>query len=98
MNRQHIWRTSLVLGVCFVFVSLFSENLIIVHEAHDCCGTDCPICFLVQGAENFSRQFKYAVLHPGLPAGAFLLNAFLRIVIFYGIPISAVRLKTKMNT
>jgi hypothetical protein len=49
--------------------------------------------------EHFSRQLKGAVLHSGFYAGGFLMSApALKSAGFLFIPLSAVRLKVKMNS
>jgi hypothetical protein len=86
------------IGLVFVLASLFSENYIVSHAAHDCRGEDCPVCLLIQRAENFSRQAKNAVFYPGPSVNARRLSAVIfGLVIFRFVPLSAVRLKVKMN-
>jgi hypothetical protein len=78
--------------------SLASESYILFHRDHDCTGGDCPLCLLIQRAENFSRQLKGAASYPGFSAVAFLLAAFmLKFAVSRFIPLSTVQLKVKMN-
>lgn len=89
-----------LLGLCFCLVTvfLFSETAVFIHPDHDCHGTDCPVCLLIQRAENFFRQLKCVVFYAGFPAAAFLMTAFvLNRSFFLFIPPSAVRLKVKIN-
>ncbi|MDR1252298.1 MAG: hypothetical protein LBK62_09040 [Treponema sp.] len=86
------------LSLCFIMASCVSETLIAVHSDHDCSGGSCPVCLLIQRAENFSRQPKYSVFHPGLSVTALFLAALvLNFAVFRFIPLSSVRLKIKMN-
>jgi hypothetical protein len=80
-------------------VSLFSEAVISGRPDHECGGADCPVCLLVQQAEIFFRQLKTAaVFHAGFPAAAALTAVFvLKRSLFLFIPITAVRLKVKIN-
>ncbi|MFP3090533.1 hypothetical protein LQZ21_09430 [Treponema sp. TIM-1] len=82
---------------CFVSASLFSENYILPHGEHDCPGEGCPVCPLIQGAANFSRQAKNAVLPEYSAAVRWMALVMLHLVVFRFIPLSAVRLKVKMN-
>jgi hypothetical protein len=80
---------------------MVSETIPAVHGEHDCCGEGCPVCLLVQGAENFSRQLKYSAFHPGFSSNDLFLAAVVRnalnVTVFLLVPLSAVGLKVKMN-
>jgi hypothetical protein len=52
----------------------------------------------MQGVENLVRQLKNAVFHSGFQAAAFLMTALvLKRAFFLFTPLSAVRLKVKIN-
>jgi hypothetical protein len=88
-----------LIGLCFCFVSasLFSDNYIVSHGEHDCRGEGCPVCLLIQRAEFFSRQSNI-LFYPGYSAAVRRTAVFiLGSVVFRFIPLSAVRLKVKMN-
>jgi hypothetical protein len=88
----------LSLCFCFAVVFLFSETVVSIQPDHDCCGADCPVCLLMQRVENFFRQLKNAVFHAGFPVTAFLMTTFiLNRASFLFVPMSAVRLKVKIN-
>jgi predicted membrane-bound mannosyltransferase len=56
------------------------------------------VCLLIRQTENFSRQLRNAVFHAGFPAAALLMTVFiLNRACFLFIPMSAVRLKVKIN-
>jgi hypothetical protein len=83
---------------CFITVAFFSENYIAFHWDHDCYGAGCPVCFLIQRAENFSRQLRSAASYSGFSESALLTAVFiLRFALFCFIILSSVRLKIKMN-
>jgi hypothetical protein len=87
-----------LLCLCFVTASLFSENYILFHRDHDCGGEGCPVCLLIQQAENFYRQPKWDASFPGLFLNAILTAVFIvKFVVFRFIPLSVVQLKVKMN-
>jgi hypothetical protein len=89
----------LALGICFITLALFSQSLVITGAEHDCHGEGCPVCLQIQGAENFSRQFRQLLFQSLPPVGAMVITAFiLSFVVFNPIPISAVALKVRMNT
>jgi hypothetical protein len=78
--------------------SLVSESYILSHRDHDCTGESCPLCLLIQGAENFSRQLKSAALCPGFSAAMLLTALFiLKFSAFRFVPLSGVQLKVKLN-
>jgi hypothetical protein len=84
----------LVLCACFTAAVLFSEFFIASQWDHDCCGEGCPVCCLVQGAVNFSRQLRPA------PVFLILLSLFLPGVLVLRLclaPVNSVRLKVKIN-
>jgi hypothetical protein len=78
--------------------SLFAESHILSHRDHQCSGEDCPVCLMIQRAENFFRLLKSAAFYSGFSAAA-LLTAFfiLKFVVFRFVPLSAVQLKVKLN-
>jgi hypothetical protein len=103
MQKMPLTRTGgrlpvLVLGICFILPALFSENFIITHAEHDCCGDRCPVCLQIQWARNFSRQFRYAPLQnsPSLSV-LFFAPHILKPAVFNFVPITSVSLKVKMN-
>jgi hypothetical protein len=78
--------------------AVVSETLIAVYAEHDCVGEGCPLCILIQRMENYFRQSKCAVFHPGFSITDILLaSLILNFAVFRIIPLSAVRLKVKMN-
>jgi hypothetical protein len=86
------------LGFCVVMTALFSESYISSHQDHDCSGEGCPLCFLVEGAEFFSRQLKGAASCPAFSAAVLPASArVLKFAAFRSVPASAVRLKVKLN-
>jgi hypothetical protein len=96
MNRFRAFL--LILCFCFFMVSLFSETLISLPPDHDCHGQDCSVCLLIGQAEIFLRQLKNAMFQTGFPAVMALLGAsLLKRTFFLVIPMSAVRLKVKIN-
>ncbi|MDR1105915.1 MAG: hypothetical protein LBL44_06120 [Treponema sp.] len=97
MNKPVLW-VCLVLCFCFVLAAFFSEHFAAVHEVHNCQGEGCPVCLLIQAAKNFSRQFKYAALFPGVLFGAASADAPAPYrAVFPFAPLSSVGLKVKMN-
>jgi hypothetical protein len=87
-----------LISLCFVSASLFSENYIVFHGEHDCRGEGCPACLLIQRAENFFRQSKGIAFYSGYSAAVLWMALFvLHLAVFRFIPLSAVRLKVKMN-
>lgn len=81
-----------------MWACLFSEDYAASHREHDCRGEGCPVCFLIQGAENFFRQFKCTALYTGFSVNALVMAVFiLHAVVFCVLPLSSVRLKVKMN-
>jgi hypothetical protein len=78
--------------------SLVSESYILFHRAHHCPGEGCPLCLLIQRAENFSRQLKGTVSCPGFSAAILLAAVFiLQFAAFRFVPLSAIQLKVKLN-
>jgi hypothetical protein len=96
MNRfRGVW---LSLCFCFFAVALFSETLISAPPDHHCHGADCPVCLLIQRTENFFKQLRNAVFYAGFQAALLLTMTFiLNRPFFFFIPMSAVRLKVKIN-
>jgi len=58
----------LILAVCIFFAVIFAESISADHD-HDCIGTDCPICLLIEAGNNFLKVLKLS--------GLLLLAAFL---------------------
>jgi hypothetical protein len=86
------------LSLCFIISVAVPEMIIAVCQDHDCSGEGCPVCLLIKGAEDCSRQPKYSAFHPGFPVSAILgAAAVLDFAIFCHVPASSVRLKVKMN-
>jgi hypothetical protein len=86
------------LCLCVIAASLSGETVFSIHSEHACTGADCPVCLLTQRIENFVRQLKNAVSHSGFQAAAFLMTALvLKHIFFLFAPLSAVRLKVKIN-
>jgi hypothetical protein len=86
------------LSLCFIAASLSAETVLAVHQDHPCTGADCPVCLLIQRTENSFRQFKNVVFFSGFQGAAFLMTALvLKRAIFLFLPLSAVRLKVKIN-
>ncbi|MDR1956831.1 MAG: hypothetical protein LBQ30_08265 [Treponema sp.] len=98
MNRQtNLW-ICLALGVCLVCAVLLSERFIAAHRDHDCCGAECPICLLIQGAAHFSRQLKSAAGYSGFALRVRMTSLLgVRVGLVKYIPLSPVRLNVKMN-
>jgi hypothetical protein len=87
----------MVFVFCFVCAALFSESPAGPGREHDCRGEGCPICLLIQKAENFSRHCKAP--HAGFPVKFLPPASFVVIsACFYHAAINAVRLKIRMNT
>jgi hypothetical protein len=92
-------RAGLVFCCCFVPAVLFSGFFIASHENHDCQGEDCPLCLLVRGALNFSRQLRQAPAFSVFSPGVLLIRPLIAgFFAFYTIPASAVQLKVRINT
>jgi hypothetical protein len=89
-------RTGLVLCCFFAAALLFSGFFILFHGVHDCPGEGCPLCLLVRGTPDLSRQLKPV---PAFPA--FSLCVVSRLAagfsVFCAAPASSVRLKVKIN-
>jgi hypothetical protein len=86
------------LSLCFIMTVMVSETIIAAHTDHDCTGESCPLCIMVQRAENFSRQFKHVTFHPGSSTASIILSTVvLNFAVFCPVPLSSVRLKVKMN-
>ncbi|MDR0640973.1 MAG: hypothetical protein LBG07_00765 [Treponema sp.] len=96
MNRGAL--TGCILCCCFVSALLFSGFVIAVHGDHDCCGEECPLCLLVQGTLNFSRQLRQIPVFFVFPPNIlFLIPLSAGFFAFYAVPASSVRLKVKIN-
>lgn len=94
MNRFRFF----LMGFCFVTAALFAENHSLAAFDHDCSGADCPICILIQTAENFLRHLKNALFQPAFQAGILLITVIVSKRVFFSfIPQSPVWLKVKMN-
>ncbi|MDR2051931.1 MAG: hypothetical protein LBP80_00810 [Treponema sp.] len=94
MNRFRAF----LLSLCFCLAAVFLFTVISVHPEHECHGADCPVCLLIQRTEFFFRQLRCAVFHAAFPVVALLMMALvLNRVFFFFIPLSAVRLKVKIN-
>ncbi|MDR2393622.1 MAG: hypothetical protein LBD93_05670 [Treponema sp.] len=88
----------LIGGICFVMGFLVSETLVLSQQQHTCCGEGCPVCLLIQGAQQVFKQLKYALVYPFLPASRVVPELILaRLVLGTLMQFSAVRLKVKMN-
>jgi hypothetical protein len=86
------------LSLCLIAAFFSAETALSVHSNHACTGADCPVCLLIQRTENFLRQLKNAAFFPGVKEAAFLMIALtLKRVFFLFFPLSAVRLKVKIN-
>ena len=86
------------LSLCFITTAMVAETIVAVNADHDCLGESCPVCVMVQQAENFSRQFKYAAFDSGFSTtGIIPARAVLSFAVFSPVPLSSVRLKVKMN-
>jgi hypothetical protein len=84
--------------VFFFLASLFSENFIINHAAHECCGEGCPVCMQIQEAGNFLRSLKSLSSQPPFFPGAMMLPVIiLKFAALNYIPVSSVTLKVKLN-
>jgi hypothetical protein len=95
-GSRYFW---ISLALCFIIAAVVSETVIAVHADHDCRGEGCPVCLLMQRAENFSRNSGYAAIHSVFSAAGLLLAAVvLNFAVFRPVPLSSVRLKVKMNT
>jgi hypothetical protein len=78
--------------------ALFPEGYILLHHNHDCSGEGCPLCLLIQRAENFFRDLKSAASCPDFSAASLLMAVFiLKFAVFRFVPLSTVQLKVKMN-
>jgi hypothetical protein len=88
-----------LLGVCLCFALgvLFSENFTGGSMDHDCPGGECPVCPQIQLAMNFSMTLRHAVFHLRLCFRVVLITAVILKLVFHPVPVSAVRLKVKMN-
>jgi hypothetical protein len=88
------------LGLCVLFflASLFSENFIINHAAHDCCGEGCPVCMQIQGGGIFLRNLRnFSSQSSFFPDAMLLLVIILKFAVLSYIPVSSVSLKVKLN-
>ena len=96
MTGSRCFRIGLLL--CFIMSAIVTETIAAVNNDHNCSGEGCPVCVMVQQAENFCRQFKYAAFDSGFSATGILpARAVLSFAVFSPVPLSSVRLKVKMN-
>jgi len=88
----------MVLAFCIFFAVVFAETISADHD-HDCIGTDCPICLLIEAGNNFLKILKLSCL--------FLFTAFLsyfthifinKYVRFNTCHLSPVTLKVRFNS
>jgi len=49
----------LVLSVCIVFSVVFTETLSADNHDHDCTGSECPICLIIEAGHNFLKTLKF---------------------------------------
>jgi hypothetical protein len=88
----------LILSICFIALSLFSEGFVITHADHDCHGEGCPLCLQIEWTRNFFQQFRYVPFQsPFIPNSPLFSALVLKTALFRPIPISSVALKVKMN-
>jgi hypothetical protein len=86
------------LCLCVAAVSVSAETVFSIHPDHACTGAGCPVCLFIQRMENFCKQLKCAAVYPCFqPAGLLIIAFVLKHCFFLLIPLSAVRLKVKIN-
>lgn len=57
MKRKHI---AVILTVLFAITIFFAHIFTVCEADHDCHGEDCPVCQLIQVAENFFKGMTAA--------------------------------------
>jgi len=88
----------IVLAVCIFFAVVFTETISADHD-HDCIGTDCPVCLLIEAGNNFLKTLKIT----GLLLFTAFLTYFTRVFInkyvwFNTCHLSPVTLKVRFNS
>jgi len=99
MPRQHKNILLLITMFCVVLSVIFTASLTAAEHNHNCTGEDCPICLLIEAAQSFLRNLKFAGI-------AFVLSVCLlfftrsiiknAVLIFYHL--SPVTLKVRFNS
>jgi hypothetical protein len=103
VNSSGVFRARFIpaLFLCCAAAFFFSERFIALPGdlgEHDCCGEGCPICLVIQRAENIAEQFKSPAYYPVLPVRALLFAALMvRLAVLFRVPFNSVLLKVKMN-
>jgi len=52
----------LILAACIFFTIVFTETLSAADHNHDCIGSDCPICLVIEAGHNFLKTLKFTCL------------------------------------
>lgn len=63
-NKQR--RNALILSVLFLTITLASLFYIAKESKHDCTGEDCPICAVMQQAEQVIKEFGTGAAAPAV--------------------------------
>jgi hypothetical protein len=102
MNRPAIKQALLlILTAFFCLAALFSSLFIYTHLDHDCTGdAECPVCIQIQGAHTFLRHIKTALtgVFLGMAVDFLARRTVKKLTIYYPLLLSAVTLKTRLNT
>lgn len=63
MQNQNLKKiTALVAMLATVFVLLFSTSYLIEHAEHNCTGSDCPICAIMEQCGNNLKTIITAII------------------------------------
>ena len=69
MKRKHI---AVILTVLFAITIFFAHIFTVCEADHDCHGGDCPVCQLIQVAENFFKGITAAEIIAVFVAAVFV--------------------------
>jgi hypothetical protein len=86
-----------VLCLCFIVATLSAAGFILTHADHDCVGEGCPVCLQIQWARSFAGNLGDALPRECPPYPLIARASFPPSLVFYGVCLTAVRLKVKMN-
>ena len=102
MNRSTLKQAALLTVTAFFCVAvLFSGAFIAPHLDHNCTGdAECPVCIQIQGAQNFLKHIKNALIIAffGMAAGSLARGPVKKTVASYPLLLSAITLKIRLNT
>jgi hypothetical protein len=88
----------LVLAACIFIAVVFTETLSADNHDHDCIGSNCPICLIIESGHNFLKTLKSISF---LLSAAFLLfftRVFKRYIKPNAYPHSPIALKVRFNS